>query len=671
MCAGGLLAAAVADAQTADQPSDVTLEEIIVTAAPLERSVDDLTQPALVLGADDLLLKAAGSIGETLAQELGVSATYFGPVSGRPVIRGQAGPRISVLQGGVSSLDVADLSPDHAVPIEPLFAERIEVVRGPSTLLYGSSAAGGVVNVIDSRIPESSAEQPLTGALELRGDTAAEERALAGRLDGGAGAIAWHLDAFQRETADIDIPGFATADPADRPAEEQPGTVVNSAGESEGYAGGLSLVGENGFIGISVSTYANDYGLPGPEAGEEEEDGGEPLIAPGPFIELEQIRWDLRGELNMSGAFEKARLRVGRNNYEHSEIEPTGAVATLFENDAWEGRFELVHAPIGRWRGAVGLQLNDRDFSAVGAEAFIVPTQTRSYGVFLVEEQTFDWGLIELGARLESLEHEPTGNAASYDDTAISLAAGLVWDFAQDYNFSANLSRSERNLDIAELYSNGAHLATGLFEVGLFANGGTQAQQEVANNLDISLHHQSDRISWQINAFYNRVSDYTFRAETAAIEDGLPVAPYRQQDADFYGYEAEVTLALGGSASPWDMRMFTDYVRGKTDDGDLPRIQPRRFGAQLDYSGIRWSGGAQAIFHAKQNDVSSFPTDSFTMLNANLALKISNNGPFVWDLFVRASNLLDEDARRSTSFRAAFVPLPGRSFHAGLRARFN
>ena len=652
------------------QSEGETLDEIVVTAAPLGRTADDLTQPTMVLDKEALLLKAAASIGETLSTELGVSSTYFGPVAGRPVIRGQAGPRISVLQAGVGTLDVADLSPDHAVPVEPLFADRIEIIRGPATLLYGSAAAGGVVNVIDNRIPEVIGEKPLTGAVELRADSVSDERALAGRLDGGSGFIAWHLDAFDRESSDIDIPDFATADPAQRPEEEQRGTVLNSAGASQGFAGGFSLIGERGFIGISLSDYENDYGLPGPEEeGEEEEEG--PLIAPGPFIELQQTRVDMRGEYEFGGVIEKGRFRFGHNNYEHSEIEPNGEVATLFENDAWEGRVELVHAPIGNWRGAVGLQLNDRDFSAVGEEAFVPPTETTSFGLFLLEELQLASGRIEFGARLESLQHTPDGALPDYDDTALSLAAGANWDIAEDYDLGVNLSRSERHPDSAELYSNGAHLATGLFEVGLFAQGATQVEKEVATNIDVSVHHHSDTLSWRISVFYNDIADYTFRSETQIIEDGLPLTPYAQQGAEFYGYEAELEVPLGGDYAAWNIRLFTDYVRGKASSGDLPRIPPARFGAQLTYADSRWSGSLETIYHAEQDDISTFQTDSFTMLNVGAALKLGDDGPLTWDLFVKGSNLLDEDARRSTSFRAAFVPLPGASLHAGVRASFN
>ena len=677
ICAG-LIASAPSWAadSSRNQASDPAIEEIIVSASVLSRSADNLTQPVSILDREDLLTKATSSIGETLANELGVSSTYFGPVAGRPIIRGQSGPRISVLQAGVSTLDVADLSPDHAVPLEPLLAERIEIIRGPATLLYGSAAAGGVVNIVDNRVPESLVEEGVSGAVELRGDTATEERAIAGRIDGSSGNIAWHLDGVSRESEDIDINGFATADEDERPDEEESGTLLNSFGDSFGFSGGVSAIGERGFIGVSVSRFENDYGLPGPEE-EEEEEGEEgeeegPPISDGPFIELEQTRYDLRGEYEFDNFIEKARLRIGYNDYEHSEIEPSGEVATLFENDAFEGRLELSHDAIASWKGAFGVQYNNREFSAVGEEAFIPPTDTTSVGLFLFEEREFEWGLIDFGMRLDFLEHEP--DAASgfedYDETAFSAAIGGRFNLTEGLVMTANYSRSERNLAAEELYSNGAHLATALFEVGLVA-AGLDAEIEVSNNIDVSLNYQSDYVSWKIGGFFNNIDDYTFREGSPLLEDGLPLAIYQQQDAEFYGYEAEIRFSPTGADSPWGVRLFSDLVRARGEGNDLPRVPPTRVGGELTYADSRFSGGVSAIYHAEQDDISTFATDDFTMLNVNVAFHLGQSNGFAWDLFAKGTNLLDEDARRSTSFRAAFVPLPGASFHLGMRARFN
>jgi len=377
----------------------------------------------------------------------------------------------------------------------------------------------------------------------------------------------------------------------------------------------------------------------------------------------------VRGYYEFNGAIESVEFLFGNNDYEHSEIEPSGEVATLFENDAWEARLEVNHAPIGGWRGAFGVQLNDREFSAVGEEAFIPPTDTTSVGLFLLEERRFDDVLIEIGGRVDILEHDPGAGTEDYDETAFSFAIGSKWEFAQGYDFNVNLSRSERHPDAAELYSNGAHLATALFEVGLLAEGANSVDTEVSNNIDVGIHHHSDTVSWKFGLFFNDIADYTFREGSDVLEDGLPLAEFQQIDAEFYGYEAEVLWTP--EESPWALRVFSDLVRADGDDGDLPRIPPTRFGATLDYQQSRWSASVSAIYHAEQDDISTFETDSFTMIDANLIFSMGQSEGFAWDIFLKGTNLLDEDARRSTSFRAAFVPLPGASLHLGLRGRFN
>lgn len=668
-------ATAVFFATTAHVQADEPIEEIVVTAEPLNRTADQLTQATQVLEAEELLTRANASIGETLANEPGMSSTYFGPVAGRPVIRGQEGSRVSVLDGGTSTLDAADLSPDHAVPVEPLFAERIEIIRGAGTLLYGSSAAGGVVNVVDARIPQRALESPVAGAVELRGDTASEERAIAGRLDGAVGGLNWHLDGFDRQNEDIEINGFATADADERAEDEVKGRVLNSEGDAKGGAAGLSFIGERGFIGAAVSRYETTYGLPGPEheegdeeEGQEEEGADEALIAPGPFIELEQTRIDAEGKYQLDGFLESMRFKFAHNDYEHQEIEPTGEVATTFKNDAWEGRVELVHGERDGVHGAVGVQITDRDFSAVGAEAFIPATRSNTWGVFVLEQIELGRGHLEFGGRVERTEHDPEGGLEKFEATAISAAVGINWGLAEDYHVSANLARTERNPNLEELYSNGAHLATGLFEVGLLAEGDGDVKDEVGVNLDTALHYHADALSWKAGVFYNHITDYIFRFETILEEEGLPLTPYLQDDADFYGVEAELSWLIGDVV---DVRVFGDYVRGKTDDDDLPRIQPMRLGAGMTYDGQNWSAGVDAIWHAQQDDIASFRTDSFLMLNAHVTFHIETAGGIGADVFLKGTNLLDEDARRSTSFKAAYVPLPGAGLQLGVRARFN
>ncbi len=660
LCAGAL---------QAQDAADDTIEEIVVTAAPL----GDVLQPTSVFKGAELFTGRAPTLGETLAAQPGVSSSYFGPASSRPIIRGLGGSQVIMLSDGISSLDAADVSADHAVTIEPLLAEAIEIIRGPTTLLYGNSAAGGVVNVIDNRIPKRPVEQPIGGAVEVRADTAAEERTAVGRLDGGAGQFAWHLDAYTRETEDLEIDGFGTADPAERPPEEASGVLTNSFSESDGYSAGASWVSERGFLGFSYSGFETTYGLPGPGEEEEEEEepgAGEEEGAAGPFIDMEQTRLDVRGQYALNGAFfEALKFAWGTNDYEHAEVEPSGEVGTLFENDAWQARVEAIHAPIAGWRGAFGLQIDDRDFSAAGEEAFISPTKTESLGLFLVEERDFDWGHAHLGGRVEFLEHD-NSEAADYDETTVSLAAGVDYQIAPGYTLRTNVSRTERHPAAEELYANGPHLATSQFELGLAALGVTP-EQEVSLNVDVGLSGRSERFSWDVSVFYNQIDDYLFQNLIGEIEDGLPVAEYAQGDSDFYGIEAEATLLLGRLGGfEAELGLLGDFVYAELGDGSyLPRIPPMRIGTEFTLRNDALTTSLDVLWHAEQDNISSFQTDSFTIVNLSALYRV----PFAeteLDVFLRGTNLLDEDARRSTSFLAAFAPLPGRSLHAGARLRF-
>ncbi len=640
------------------------LTEVLVTVTPL----DDVVQPVQVLDNADLLLRRAPTLGETLERQLGVSSSYFGPAASRPVVRGLGGSRVAVLANGISTLDVSDISPDHAATLEPLLVDSIEIIRGPATLQFGSAAAGGVVNVLDGRVPSTLPEAPLTGQAEIRGGTAADERAAVARLDGAVGSFGWHVSGFDRETDDLEIPGFATADPAARFPDEPRGSLRNSYSESDGFNAGLSFIGDKGFVGLGISTLDGTYGLPGPE---EEEGGEEEALFPGPYLDLEQTRVDVRGRYRTGGIVESLNFLFATNDYTHTEIEPSGEPATVFDNDAWQGRIEAVHAPCSGWRGVLGVQLDSRDFAAVGEEAFIPETRTRTQGMFLTEQRGMPWGYVEAGVRVELLDHRPGASLPAYDETAVSGAIGLAWNVAGPYQLTSSLSRTERHPAAEELYANGAHIATRQFEIGLLAEPGGTADLEVSTNLDLGFARRAGSLEWLVTLFYNDIDDYIYQAVTDVEVDGLPVAPHVQADARFWGAEAELTVPLPAKRA-WQStaRVFADVVFAELDDGsDLPRIPPLRTGLELATQRGPWGLAVDATWHAKQDRISSFQTDAFTLVNASATYEFAG-GPFTWSLFVRGTNLTDDDARRAASFLAAYAPLPGRGLEAGFRSRF-
>lgn len=648
----------------AAEETEQRLEEIIVTASPL----GSVIQAADVLDEDDLLVRGTSSVGELLADEPGVSSSYFGPAASQPIIRGLGGGRVSVLTDRVSALDASDASPDHAIAVEAILADKVEIIRGPAALLYGSAAWGGVINVLDGRIPQQPAEKSLGGIFEVRGDTAAAERAAVGRLDGGAGSLAWHLDAYNKQTSDLEISGFATADPEDRPESEVSGELHNSYSDASGQSAGLTyFLGDTGFLGVALSNSRNDYGLPGPA---EAEAGDEPAIYPGPWLSLDQDRLDIRGKWNPGGVWDSIELAAGKSDYTHAEIEASGDIGTVFLNDAWQIRIDASHREVAGFTGAIGIMIDGREFSATGDEAFIPRTESGSTGLFFLEQRDEDWGQLQFGARIEAADRNSLDEPANYDDNAVSLAAGVRRQLNADSHVLLNITRTQRHPGVEELYSNGAHVATKQFEIGLIA-AGREAEKETANGIEAGYHYHMEGMEWALTVYRNHIDDYIYQDLTGDEVEGLPVAMYAQASAVFSGFEAELSLEQQWqNGIVTDLRIFADYVKAELANGnDLPRIPPGRLGSEIHFLGDGWSLGVDAIWHAAQNQVSSFATGSFTQLGAHLVYDLQRETT-LWQFFLRGSNLLDEDGRRASSVLAAYAPLPGRSLHAGLRLRF-
>ncbi|MBW3566518.1 MAG: TonB-dependent receptor [Proteobacteria bacterium] len=649
------------------------LERVEVSSSAFGRSTLELSQPVEIISGEDLAILSQASIGETLSSQLGVTSTYFGPASGRPVIRGMTGNRVRVQQDGIGSMDVSALSPDHAVAIEPLLIDSVEIVKGPATLLYGNGAFGGVINMTDSRIPETSPYTPYSGAIEARGGTAADERSFVARLDGGGERFAWHVDAFTRRTDEVEIPGTAESEilheaegHEEEGEEEIPGILENSDVETNGGAIGGSWIGENGFFGLAVSRYDSNYGVPG-HAHEEEAAAEEEHAEEGVRIDLGQTRYDVKGRRdNPFTGIETVKFRAGYNDYLHDEIEE-GAISTRFENNEFDARLEMIHAPLAEWRGAFGVQVHDRDFSAVGEEAYVPPTESQGVGLFLVEEREVDAWRVELGGRIENQQQDATG-FASQSDNAFSASGGLVRKLGEVQSLGINLTRAQRMPDIEERYSSGPHLATLQYEIG-----DPDLDTETANNLDLTWRKAGDGLNWTVNLFYNRVNDFIYLQNTGAEIEELPVSVYTQADAVLKGYEAEIVFPLlHAEGNELDLRLFSDYTRGTlVDGGNLPRIPPLRFGLGFDYTGPKWTAGIQAIRYDEQDELADMelPTEGYTMLDASIGYRVFT--PHVdWNIFLRASNLLDEEARRHTSFLKDLAPLPGRNFTLGIRAGF-
>jgi iron complex outermembrane receptor protein len=661
-------------------------EAVVVTARADARSLNELSQPVTVLSGEDLRIRDQASLGETLAEQPGVSSTGYAPGASRPVIRGLGGDRIRILEDGIGSADVSDTSPDHAVSFDPLAIEQAEVVRGPATLLYGSSAVGGVVNVLGEAIPASGGDRSLSGSLDLFGGSVADYWGGRGAIKAGKGPFVLHADVLKRKSDDYAIPGFAESEALRRAEadagedhEQAVGTLPNSALDSTGASVGASLVGRAGFLGASVTAFDTLFGVPGGghshaahEEGEIEEHGHEGHHDHEALIrsDLRQRRLDVRGELvEPFGGFRAVKLRFGVADYEHKELEGD-EVGTRFLNDACEGRLELVHEPWGAAAGSFGFQVLDRELEAIGEEAFIPPTDTNAWAVFAFEEIGRGPWKLQLGGRYESqtvdaFGEEPQSRAFG----GVTVSAGTSWTGASGWNFGATLARSEKLPTAAELFSNGPHAATRAFEIG-----DPDLEKETSWGIDLTFGKRLGHVTGQVNLFANRFDGFIYERFTGEIEDGLDVIQFTQSDAEFRGIEVSSTIDLVHRGERHlDVELLLDYVRAELrDSGEpLPRIPPLRWSAGLHYRDTRWTGRLELRGAGEQDRISEneLPTDGYTFLNASLGYRFFLRRT-VMSLLLRGTNLTDAEGRNHVSYLKDTVPLPGRDVRLALRVDF-
>ncbi|PWG03757.1 TonB-dependent receptor [Sphingosinicella humi] len=689
----------VTGARAAAQTDHVHDEQpgmIVVTGHSI-KDVDLLAGKSVLSGAD-LVRDLKPQIGDTLASLPGVSATSFSPGASRPVLRGFSGERVRVLTDGIGSIDVSNTSADHAVTIDPLTAERIEVVHGPAVLLFGGQAIGGAVNVMDRRIPRRVPDEPVHIDGIAAYGSAANERSLGAALDVPlTDSLVAHFDGSYRKTDDLEVGGFvlspalraeqleiAAEEAAEGHAEEAEeararanlkGRIPNSATETKTVGAGLALIRDGGSLGFSVSYYDTGYGVPSrPGAGHHhEEEGGEEGEGHGHgdvpvTIGLEQLRADLRGEIEAGGDFiDKIRFRLAAADYEHTEFEG-GEVGTVFKTNGMEGRFELVQADRGGWHGVTGAQYYSRDFEAIGAEAFVPPNESSQIGLFTLQEMHFGPLGIEGAARFEHSDVDVTTLGLERSFNAWSFAAGAAYDVNQGTKIGVNGSRAERAPSAEELFSNGPHIATQAFEVG-----NPDLAKEKSWGAEAYVRHDAANYSLSATLFANWFDDYIFQTATGEEQDELPVFQYFQRDATYYGFELQGSAELfetGGFKVVGDV--VADYVHASIKDGGpVPRIPPLRLLGGLEAQSDHVDGRVEVEWSDAQERVSAFetPTDSHTLVNASVAWRPwGRENPT--SLILSANNLFDVDARRHASFTKDFVPLAGRDIRLSARVSF-
>ena len=652
----------------------------IVVTAPFTRERASVLSSVSVIQGTELTRQIRSTIGETLSRQAGVSSTAFGPNASRPILRGFQGERIRVLSDGIGSFDVSNTSVDHAVVINPQLAERIEVLRGPASLLYGSSAVGGVVNVLDTRIPRSIPDEAVH--IDLLGSygSAADERS------GGAvvnvplsDRLVAHFDGSYLKTGDLDIGGYVLSPQARAQALASPvakvrdladlkGTLANSAARTTDVAGGLTFIDPGGTLGFAVSHYDSNYGIPARydlTTGEGEE----------VHLAVKQTRVDARAGINFSddGFFDKVTARFGFADYQHQELSDTNVVNTTFLSKSFEGRIELAQNKHGVWQGATGVQYLVRDFDVIGAEAFLPRNSTTQGGIFTL--QSFDFGTIktEVAGRIEHSNVSTSlsqfrGQPNDFDRsfTAYSGSAGASVGLGGTWRLGLDLSHTERAPAAEELLANGPHGGTQAYEIGY-----RTFRKETGNGSELTLRGKGEGYSFEASAYYTRFKNYIYEAQTGDVIDGLPVFQARAADARYYGAEIQGSLTLaqfGGYTLAVDA--LGDYVNAKLLNGlgPVPRIPPLRVLGGATLNGDLGEARLEAEHAFKQDRISPNETeaDAYTLVNASLTVKPFRERPEL-SVVLSANNIFDVDARRHASFLQDFAPLPGRDLRASVR----
>ena len=680
-----LLQSGTALAQTANE----SLSDIVVTGNPLGSGVVERTAPSSPLSGSALQFRRGSTLGETLSSEVGVSSTYYGPNSSRPIIRGLDGDRVRILQNGEQVLDASSVSYDHASAIDPLVAERIEVIRGPAALLYGGNASGGIVNVTENRIPTTSITSP-QGRAELRAGSADRENSGSALVEAGNGDFAVHADGFSRRHEDVRIPGFARSArqrAVDGPAVEQPrGVLPNTFNRTEGGALGGSMTLADGYAGLSVSSLRSSYGTP-----------AEPDLS----IQMQKETVGMAVEVRkLSSLLESVRFRLGHSDYQHVErVKETGQINTTFKTRGYDGRLDVQHGALGRWRGTIGVQFAGVDFSALGDDAFVPQTRTATTGLFLFEEARFDPLTINVGARSEHTNAHSQGGdgtnaplrlgpSTSRSFNTQSAALGGLLELSPGWRLAANLAHSERAPSSVELFANGPHGATGTYE-----QGDSNFRKERSNTIDIALRYSVGMSNWSLGAFQTNFANYILLAPTgskraangqleAASTPGvtangatadLPEYQYRQVPARFRGIEMAGKWRVWNGVSKLDLDSRFDSVQAiATDTGQpLPRITPMRVSLGAFYQFGPWAARTELLHAFTQNRVTNneSSTAGYSLLNALLSYRFKL-GATNAQVYLRGNNLLNVEARSHTSVLKDIAPLPGRNLVLGLQASF-
>jgi len=679
----------------------LTIPTTAVTGNPLGVGSDQMVVPISILNGRELSLKRESTLAETLNSVPGVSNSSFGPSVGRPMIRGMDSDRIRILQNGVNSIDASNLSFDHAVAIDPLIIEQIDVIRGPATLLYGGGAVGGVINAIDHRIPKEKL-QGITGRGEIRYGGANLEQSQAAVIDVGTENFVMHLDAYHRDGKNYRIPGNAVSNRLQSTQTWDPETnenedthvyeggftsystdhgrrrLLNSQSETKGGAIGASMIFDKGFAGFSYAKHQSVYGS---------------VKEPGVHLDMDRDRYDFSSELkDLNTFFDRAKFKVAYTDYQHHEKEGS-EIHTTFKNAVTDGTFELGHKPIAGLQGVLGMQFDHGKFNAIGHEAFVPNSRTNSQSVYLYEELPLDQHKVTFGLRHGKHDVENKGGESDHGNhfsdpttkkfNTNNAAIGGLYALNDQWSLTGNISHNERAPTYFELFANGLHKATGVYE-----EGQADLKKEKSNGIDGQIRWKSGQDSLTFGAYFNRFSNFigllsTDETEVVEHEHDGDHHNITYKKSRFTGIKAEFKgIELEGKTMLTDYLQFNlraDYVdaKDKTNGGYVPRISPLKLGAGLKYEFDSFGARLDVLHAFRQDRVATnynyegnkeLITDGYTNVSMMATYKLPTQ--YNLEAFTRANNLLDEEIREHASFLKDIAPMGGRSLMIGLRGEF-
>lgn len=672
-----------------------TLDTIQVQAHPLVQTAADFAVADQVVD-QKALSERATTIGDALADELGVYSNQYGSGSSRPVIRGQDGPRVKVLQHASETADVSTLSPDHAVTVDPILAKQVEVIRGPSTLLYGAGTVGGLVNVTDQKIPTQMPEDGLEGTVGLRYNSGSDEKLASAGVTAGIGEnFALRVEGSKRKANDYIAPDYFHEHDDELEKERR---VGNTFAEGQTVNIGGSWIHDRGFVGLSYSNRQDQYGLPGhsheyhgcvlhgdhfhgcptpdPDAPAHEEHGG-------PWVDLKSERYEVRTELEQPFAgVEKLRAHASITDYEHNELEESEVISN-FKSKGYDGRLELVHVPVAGWEGVIGTQISQQKINLAASEhdhhedgdeddeehhvhgsGVVMPdTKTDKFSLFALEHKQLGDVHVELGARVDHQKVTVDSEQKDYSGTGLSASAAANWEFAPSYKLSVVGSHQQRLPLAQELYADGLHFATNTYELG-----NPDLDKETSNNLELGLHYEGDKLDYHVHVYHNWFDDYIY-GETVAQKGNLRGVQYTQDKARFYGTEAQAGYQINDM---YKLSVFGDYVRGKIEAENAPRVPAGRLGTKVEADfADGWSGLAEYYHVFNQDKIASYEdeTQGYNMVNVGLSYANSLADNNAYRVYFKANNLLDDQVYSHTSFLSN-IPQVGRNFTVGVQYDF-